>query len=83
MPNHDPSTLLRRALRANAWFSILSGLAFLIGADPIATFIDLDVPWMIRALGPGLLIYAFRLLKFKSAVALFPSTETACPGSES
>ncbi|ALA56880.1 hypothetical protein [Nitrospira moscoviensis] len=57
----DPASLLRHSLRANAWFSGLSGLLFLLAAHPVATFLGLDAPWMVRALGPGLLVYALWL----------------------
>jgi len=58
---HDPSIFLRYSLRANAWFSGLSGLVFLFAAEPLATFLGLDTPWIIRLLGLGLLGYAFWL----------------------
>jgi hypothetical protein len=57
----EPSSLLRRSLQANAWFSGVSGLLFLLATQPIATFLGLENLWMIRVLGPGLLFYALWL----------------------
>jgi hypothetical protein len=58
----DPASLLRLSLRANAWFSGLSGLLYLLAADPITEFLGLNMPpWMVRTLGPGLLVYAIWL----------------------
>lgn len=58
----DPASLLRLSRRANAWFSGASGLAFLVAANPIGVFLGLDAPWIIRALGIGLLLYALWLI---------------------
>lgn len=60
---HDPARLLRAALRGNALFSGLSGILFLAAAQPIASFLGMEMPWVIRALGAGLLIYAIWLLE--------------------
>jgi hypothetical protein len=56
-------TLLRRALQANATFSTISGIAFALGAKPIAHAIGLE-PWPIMlAIGVGLLIFAAGLFR--------------------
>lgn len=49
--------LLRRALLANAIFSELSGLAFLIGAGPLAALIGLGAAWPLMVLGAGVLFF--------------------------
>jgi len=62
MTMRDPSLLLRRSLQGNAWFSGLSGLLFLVAGRPIASFLGIEAPWVIRTLGLGLLLYALWLL---------------------
>ncbi len=62
MSVHDPSILLIRSLQANAWFSGLSGLLFLVAGGPIASFLGIEVPWVISSLGLGLIVYAFWLV---------------------
>ncbi len=57
-----PFTLLRRSLQANALFSGLSGLLFLVAGGPIASFLGGAVPWVISLLGLGLILYAVWLL---------------------
>lgn len=54
----DNQALLRRALRANAAFSTLSGATFALASGPIASAIGLDYPVIILAIGVGLLIFA-------------------------
>ena len=61
------STLLRRALLGNSIFSALSGLFFLLGAAPIATFLGLDMPMMISFLGVDLLVFAAIVYKVATA----------------
>ena len=58
----DRSNLLRQALRGNGLFSALSGLIFLFGARPLATFMGL--PWPAALMGVGLvtILYAALLL---------------------
>ncbi|MEW6543100.1 MAG: hypothetical protein AB1411_05765 [Nitrospirota bacterium] len=57
----SPTTLLRLALRCNAWFSGLSGLLFLLAARPIAALLGIETPWIVTTLGLGLLLYALWL----------------------
>ena len=64
--SHSP-TLLRRALLGNSIFSTLSGLFFLLDAAPIATFLGLDMPIMIRVLGVNLLVFAAIVYKVATA----------------
>ncbi len=68
---NDPSRWLRISLRSNAVFSGLSGLVLLIAAGPIAEFLGVETPWIIRGLGPGLLVFAVWL----SVVASRPSPD--------
>lgn len=66
MNNHlttdHPSTLLRRAVVANALFSGLSGVVLALGARPIAPFLGLDNPLILTIIGVLLLLYAAGLL---------------------
>lgn len=62
MTRHDSSTLLRHSLQGNAVFSCLSGVLFLVAAGPIASFLGMEVPWLIRMLGLSLSLYAVWLL---------------------
>ena len=57
----NPTSLLRRTLRANALSSGISGLAFMVAAKPIALFLGLDAPFVLIAIGAGLLLYALAL----------------------
>jgi hypothetical protein len=50
--------MLRRALQADSAVSLISGLVFLIDAQPIATFTGFPWVWAIEALGAGFLVYA-------------------------
>lgn len=61
MTTRDPSIFLRRSLRGNAWFSGLSATLLFVTARPIADFLGIEAPWIIRTLGLGLLLYAFWL----------------------
>ncbi len=53
---------LARAIRANAFFSGISALVFLLGARPIASWIGLGEPALLTAVGVLLLLYAPVLL---------------------
>lgn len=53
---------LRTALRANAAFSATSGLTALLWAHPLADWMGGFSPWILLALGPGLLLFAVILL---------------------
>lgn len=57
-----PSTLLRRALVANALFSGASGALLALGARPVAPFLGLDNPLILTIIGALLLLYAADLL---------------------
>ena len=54
----DPSTLLRRALVANALFSGLSGMILALGARPVASFLGLQDAVVLTVAGALLLLYA-------------------------
>jgi len=58
---------LRKALLGNTVFSTLSGLLFVFDAVPIATFLGLPSPLILRILGAGLLVFAFIVYKIASA----------------
>lgn len=59
---------LRRALRANAIFSTVSGLSGLVAADEIVDLLGVGEAWMVRSLGVGLLLFAAAVV----AVSLRP-----------
>jgi hypothetical protein len=53
---------LRMALRGNAMFSGFSGLLFLVAGQPVADVLGFDMPWPIRIVGIGLVVFALWLL---------------------
>jgi len=61
MTKTDNSCFLRRSLLANAAFSGLSGLIFVIAAKPIAQRIGLDDSMTLVIVGGSLLFYALGL----------------------
>lgn len=61
--------LLRTALRANAAFSTLTGLALLALPGPLARALDTGPPWLLAAVGAGLLVFAFDLVWFSRSDA--------------
>jgi hypothetical protein len=52
------SSPIRSILYANAIFSGVSGLLFVIASQPIARFLGINMPWVILILGIGLVGYA-------------------------
>lgn len=52
----DPLPVGRRALRANAVYSVGSGAVALLAAGPLARLMAIDA-WVVMAVGPGLLAY--------------------------
>ncbi|MDX1687808.1 MAG: hypothetical protein R3248_07475 [Candidatus Promineifilaceae bacterium] len=58
----DPSTLLRRALVANALFSGASGTVLALGARPVASFLGVDAVLFLAVTGVLLILYAADLL---------------------
>jgi len=59
LANH--SSLLKNTLFSNSVFSFLSGVAFLLFSRAIAGFLGLSAPWIVLALGVGLLVYGIEL----------------------
>ena len=57
------TTLLVRALAANAGFSGLSGLVLVAAADPVAAWIGIEEVGWLRAVGVGLLLFAAGLVR--------------------
>ncbi|PIQ61999.1 MAG: hypothetical protein COV99_07675 [Bacteroidetes bacterium CG12_big_fil_rev_8_21_14_0_65_60_17] len=49
---------LRTALRSNAAFSALCGVISLVQAEALSAWMGGFDPWILRALGPGLLLFA-------------------------
>jgi hypothetical protein len=63
MDTHDdPSRTLRFALRANAAFSIISGLVLALGATALSPLMGIEPPAVLRVVGIGLLPFAAWLL---------------------
>lgn len=58
-----PSDLLRRALRANAGFSTLSGLTLLLAAAPLGSALGIPEPALLRGIGITLLVFAAGLFR--------------------
>ncbi len=57
---HTNATLLRRVLLSNALFSLISGLAFIFAAGPIARFLGPTVPaWAVVAIGVSFLPFVY------------------------
>ena len=56
------SSLLRRALQANAAFSGVSGIALTVAAGPLSTFLGLNAPLILIAIGVMLIFYALSLI---------------------
>jgi len=51
-------SFLKRALYGNAIFSGISGLDFIIFSNRITEFLGWSTPWLIPAIGVGLLLFA-------------------------
>jgi hypothetical protein len=62
---NSDSRLLRRTLQGNGIFCGISGVAFIVGAGPITTFLGLSTPIILLILGLLLLLTA--LLLFRAA----------------
>lgn len=59
LQNRDTSTsFLKRALYANAIFSGISGLDFIIFSNRITEFLGWSTTWLIPAIGIGLILFA-------------------------
>jgi len=58
----DPLALLRSSLRANAGFSLLSGLVFSLGSESVARFLGSADPILVSSVGINLLGFAALLL---------------------
>ncbi len=54
----ERATLLRRALLANADFSILFGVGMLVSAEPFAAFLGFAHPAVLLAVGAVLVLFA-------------------------
>jgi hypothetical protein len=54
---------LRRVLQANGLFSAMSGLILTFAAGPVSSFLGLDMPFVLAAIGISLLFYAFGLFQ--------------------
>lgn len=53
---------VRTALRANAAFSGLSGVALVVASGPIASMLGVESSWILVGVGVGLVGYAAQLL---------------------
>ena len=66
-------TLIRRILYANAIFSGVSGILFVLASNRIAKFIGLDVSLPILVIGIGLIGYATLIYSNASHAEISPS----------
>jgi hypothetical protein len=66
-------TLIRRILYANAIFSGVSGILFVLASNPIAKFIGLDASLPILIIGIGLIGYAALIYSNVSRREISPS----------
>ncbi|VAW38442.1 hypothetical protein MNBD_CHLOROFLEXI01-3419 [hydrothermal vent metagenome] len=67
------SNFLRRALQANALFSLLTGAAFVVASGPIARFIGTDIPsTLVLIVGLGLLPFGYMVYRLTSGTAVSP-----------
>lgn len=57
----DRSNLLRLALRSNAVFSTVSGIAFIAAAAPLSEWIGLGSLWILNGVGVSLIVFAVGL----------------------
>ena len=75
-PQHDPQRLLRLSLGANAGFSFLSGMAFVLASSPLALAIGWTTSWVLVVLGVGLLGFSAGLgwLCSRETIPLAPAT---------
>jgi len=66
-------SFLRRALRANALFSLAAGAAFVVASGPIARFIGADIPsTIVLIVGLGLLPFGTMVYRFTARPAVLP-----------
>lgn len=61
MKANNDDLLLRRALRANAAFSTMSGLTLVVGSYLIGPWIGVEPSWIVLLVGLGLLPFAYSL----------------------
>jgi hypothetical protein len=66
----DPSRFLRHSLRANAVFSTLSGLGFLVASPPIAAYLGDVPPRLVAGVGAQLVLFAAALVWLASRPTL-------------
>ena len=60
---NSDSRLLRRTLQGNGIFCGMSGAAFMVGTEPITTFLGLSTPIILLVLGLVLLLTALSLFR--------------------
>jgi hypothetical protein len=56
-----PGSLLRNTLLGNALFSIATGLICLLDAAPVAQWMGITSPWLLQALGLGVLLFGLEV----------------------
>ncbi|MDX1663310.1 MAG: hypothetical protein R3272_05920 [Candidatus Promineifilaceae bacterium] len=78
--SHKDGRLLRAALRANALFSAVSGLAFVGLAAPLAAWTGVGVSGVFAVIGAGLLPWGAFLFLAARAVRLRPLARLAIAG---
>ncbi len=76
------STFLRNALKGNGTFSLVSGLAFITGATPIAAFLGLTTPTILIVTGILLLAFAVDLFFLATRQQMNPMWVMAVIGAD-
>jgi hypothetical protein len=66
----DKAGLLRTTLKFNSVFSTVSGAVFVVGAGALASFMGVEQPILLAALGIGVLIFAFIVYRIASETLL-------------
>lgn len=69
LQSNSSATFLKRALYANAIFSGISGLDFVIFSNRITNFLGWPVSWLIPAIGVGLMLFALFIVMVVRTVA--------------
>jgi hypothetical protein len=66
-------TFLRRALQSNAFFSLLTGLAFMVAAGPVARFLGANIPAaIVLAVGVSLLPFGYGVYRVAAQPEIVP-----------
>lgn len=82
MNTTDPTSFLRNSIRANAVFSTLSGLIFLLASAPIAAWLGGRAPLEVAVVGGQLLFFAAILAWLSSRATISSGLVIAVIGAD-